>query len=123
MIDPRVTKLAELLVNHSVRLTPEDKVLIHAFDIPEDCVAEVVRVVQSKGAQAVVRMESGIVRRQIMQGLTEGNVKTIAAIEKYEMEQMTAYIALRGTVNPLENAEVPSEKMRLWGKEYTQPVV
>jgi aminopeptidase len=123
MIDPRVTKLAELLVDHSVRLTPEDKVLIHAFDIPEDCLAEFVRVVQSRGAQAIVRMESGLVRRQIMHGLTEANVKTIAAIEKYEMEHMTSYIALRGTANPLENAEVPSEKMRLWGKEYTQPVV
>ena len=123
MIDPRVTKLAELLCNHSVRLTPDDKVLIHAFDIPDECVAEMVRVVQSKGAQAAVRLESGIVRRQIMQGLTEANVKTIAAIEKYEMEQVTAYIALRGTVNPLENAEVSGENLRLWGKEYTTPVV
>lgn len=123
MLDPRVTQLAELLVNHSVRLTPDDKVLIHAFDIPDEAVAEVVRVVQSKGAQVAIRLESGLIRRQLMHGLTEANVKTIAAIEKYEMEQVTSYIALRGTPNPLENSEVPDDKMRLWSKEYTTPVV
>lgn len=123
MLDPRVTKLAELLCTHSVRLTPDDKVLIHAFDIPAEAVAEMVRIVQDRGAQAMVRLESGVVRRQIMHGLTEANVKTIAAIEKYEMEQMTAYIALRGTPNPLENAEVSSQSMQLWSREYTTPVV
>jgi aminopeptidase len=123
MIDPRVTELAGLLCRHSLKLTSDDRVLIHAFDIPEDCVAEVVRIVQAHGAQTMIRLESGIVRRQLLHGITEANVKTIADIEKYEMERMTAYIALRGTVNPLENAEVPSETLRLWSREYTQPVV
>ncbi len=123
MLDPRVTRLAELLCNHSIKITAQDKVLIHAFDVPDDAIVEIMRVVQSKGAQVMVRLESGAVRRQILAGLTEANVKTIAAIEKYEMEQMTAYIALRGTPNPLENAEIPSETMRLWSKEYTTPVV
>jgi aminopeptidase len=123
MLDPRVTKLAELLCTHSLKLTSDDKVLIHAFDIPDEAVAEVMRVVQSTGAQVLVRLESGVVRWQMMHGLTEANVKTIANIEKYEMEQVTSYIALRGTANPLENAEVPGELMRLWSKEYTTPVV
>ena len=123
MLDPRVTQLAELLCDHSVRLDSNDKVLIHAFDVPNESVAEMVRVVQSRGAQAVVRLESGHIRRELLSNLTEANVKTIANIEKYEMEQMTAYIALRGTTNPLENAEIPGDKLKLWGKEYTQPVV
>src|SRR5436305_15139151 len=99
MIDPRVTKLAELLVNHSTKLTKEDKVLIHAFDIPDECVAEVVRVCQAKGAQVLVRLESNLVKRQLMLGMTEANAKTIADTEKHEMDRMTAYIALRGSDN------------------------
>lgn len=123
MLDPRVTKLAELLCSHSCRLTAEDRVLIHAFDIPEEAVAEVVRVVQSHGAQVAVRLESQLVKRQILRGLTEANVKTIAAIEKYEMEQMSAYIALRGSANIYETGDVADEQMKLWAKEYTTPVV
>lgn len=123
MLDPRVTKLAELLCTHSTGLGPTDKVLVHAFDIPDDAVAEVVRVAQSKGAQVAVRLESNIVRRQIMHGLTLENTRLIAEIEKYEMEQMTAYIALRGSDNYAELGDVPEQNMKLWAKEYTAPVV
>lgn len=123
MLDPRVTKLAELLCTHSTKLGPEDKVLIHAFDIPEECVAEVVRVAHTKGAQVAVRLESNLVRRQLMHGMTEANARTIADAEKHEMELMTAYIALRGTHNYAEQADVPESILKIWNKEYTQPVV
>ncbi len=123
MLDPRVTKLAELLCTHSCKLGPEDRLLIHAFDIPEDAVAEVVRVAQSKGAQVAVRLESNVVRRQLLMGMSLENVQTIAKIEKYEMEQMTAYIALRGSHNYAEQSDVPGETQQLWTREYAIPVV
>jgi aminopeptidase len=123
MLDPRITKLAELLCTHSTGLTPDDKVLIHAFDIPEEAVAEVVRVAQSKGAQVALRLESNLVRRQMMLGMTEANAKTIAAIEKHEMEHMTAYIALRGSHNYAEASDVPGDILAMWQKLYAIPVV
>lgn len=123
MLDPRVTKLAELLCSHSTKLGPEDKVLIHAFDIPEEAVAELIRVAQSKGAQVAVRLESNLVRRSLLNNMSVENARTIAAVEKFEMEQMTAYIALRGTHNYAESADVPEETLKMWAKEYTIPVV
>ena len=123
MLDPRTTNLFELLCTHSCKLTSADTVLIHAFDIPEECVAELVRVAQSKGAKVVLRLESTLVRRQLMLGLTLENTQLIADIEKYEMEQMTAYIALRGSHNYAELSDVPGDKMNLWSREYSTPVV
>jgi aminopeptidase len=123
MLDPRVTKLSELLCSHSCELTEQDRVLIHSFDMPEEVVSELVRVVQSHGAQVAVRIESNLVKRQIMLGLTEANAKTIAAIEKAEMEQMTAYIALRGTHNYAEQGDVSPEAHQIWQREYVSPVV
>jgi aminopeptidase len=123
MLDPRVTKLAELLCRHSCHLTASDSVLIHSFDVSEDVIAEVVRVAQGTGANVVVRSESNIVRRQTLLGLTESNVKLIAKLEQFEMEQMTAYIALRGSHNSTEFADVPSENSKLWTTEYMTPVV
>lgn len=123
MLDPRITKLAELLCNHSCRLTAEDRVLIHAFDIPDEAVAEVVRVAQSTGAQVVLRLESNVIRRQLMLGMTVENARTIADIEKHEMEQMTAYISLRGSHNYAELREIPGEIMDIWQREYAVPVV
>lgn len=123
MLDPRITKLAELLCTHSVGLTADDKLLVHAFDIPNEAVAEVVRLAQSKGAQVAVRLESNLVRRQLMLGMTEKNASTIADVEKYEMERMTAYIALRGSDNYAEAADVPGDVQSMWQRVYATPVV
>lgn len=123
MIDPRIEKLADLLCDHSCGLGPDDKVLVHAFDIPAEAVAAIVEKAQERGAQVAVRLESGLVKRQILMGLTEATARTIADIEKYEMERMTAYIALRGGDNALMTGDVPGDKMRIWGKEYVTPVV
>ena len=123
MLDPRVTILAELLCNHSCELNESDNLLIHAFDIPEEVVAEVVRIAQSKGANVVLRLESNLIKRQLMRGLSLENTQLIAKIEKFEMEQMTAYISLRGTNNYAELSDVSGEQMSLWSKEYSTPVV
>ena len=123
MLDPRVTKLAELLCSHSCALTPDDSLLIHAFDIPEEAVAEIVRVARSKGAKVAVRLESGIVRRQLMLGMDEANVRLHAEIERHEMEQMTSYLALRGSHNYAEQSDVPGDILKLWSKLYSEPVV
>ncbi len=123
MLDPRVTRLADLLCTHSTELNADDKVLIHAFDIPEEAVAEFVRVARSTGAQVAVRLESSIVRRQMLLGITDPNIELIAANEKFEMENMTAYLALRGAHNVMENSDVPREVMSSWDKLYSQPVV
>ena len=123
MLDPRVTKLAELLCTHSTSLSEKDAVLVHAFDLPDEVTAEVVRVARGKGAQVVLRLESGRARRQLMLAMTEENAKTIADIELYEMKKMTAYIAVRGSDNVSEMGDVPDDKMTLWSRNYTQPVV
>ena len=123
MLDPRITKLAEVFAHHSTRLTSADSVLIHTFDIPEEAIAEFVRVCQSTGARVFVRMESNLVRRQLMQGMTESNAAGYADIEKHEMEQMTAYIAIRGTANYAELGDIPGDTMKMWQKVYATPVV
>ncbi len=123
MLDPRITKLAELITGHSTHLSSNDKVLIHAFDIPHEAVAEIVRVAQNRGAQVITRLESSVVKRQMMLGMSEANAKTISDTEKFEMEQMTAYIALRGGSNYAELSDVSSDKMAMWQKIYGVPVV
>lgn len=123
MLDPRVTRLAELLCSHSTELGSQDKVIVHAFDMPEEVVAEFVRVGRSKGAQVVVRLESNLVRRELMLAMTRENAATIADVEKHEMELMTAYISLRGAHNYAELSDVPGDIQSMWSQVYAKPVV
>jgi aminopeptidase len=122
MLDPRVTKLAELLVNHSTRLSSEDTVLIHAFDIPDEVTAAVVKAAQEAGAKVHIRLESETVRRQMLLGMTDENITSIAKSEAFEMDHMTAYIALRGFENSAGLSDVPQETMSSWLRLYGKPV-
>jgi len=123
MIDPRVTKLAELICSHSTELNAKDSVLIHNFDTSEEVVAEFVKVAQSKGAQVLVRSESNLVRAQLMRGMSEANAATIASAEKYEMELVTAYISIRGSNNYAELSDLSGEVQNMWQRVYSTPVV
>ncbi len=123
MVDPRVTRLFELLTGHSTHLTADDRVLLHVFDMPEAITAELVRVAQSTGAQVVTRLEQNLVRRQLLHGMAEPNAATIADIELHEMEKMTAYIAVRGSYNYAELGDVPDDVMSMWQRVYATPVI
>ncbi len=123
MLDSRVTKLAELLTGHCTRLSPEDTVLIHAFDIPEEATAEIVKVARKTGANIILRLENNRIRRQMMMGMTEKNAAVIADIEMHEMEQVTSYIALRGGGNVSESSDIPNDIQSMWQRVYSTPVV
>ncbi len=123
MLDPRVTDLARMVCSHSTALSPDDSVLIHAFDIPDEVVCEFVRVAQSTGAKVAVRLESNLVRRQLLCGLTEATTNLIADIELHEMKKMTAYISLRGGDNVSQHSDVQPENSAMWQRLYSTPVV
>ena len=39
MLDPRVERLADVLIGHSLRLKPGENVLVESFDAPPEVVA------------------------------------------------------------------------------------
>lgn len=122
MLDPRVTRLAELLVSHSTRLKEGDKVLIEAFDIPGECTAELIRVAQGRGAEVFAQTYQSAVQRSLLKGVDKASAKTYGEIDAARMKKMDAYIALRGTNNFAEMSDVPDKQNKLWMKHYLNPV-
>jgi aminopeptidase len=122
MLDPRVTQLASLLCEHSTRLKEGDNLLIEAFDIPAEYVAEFVRVAREHGANVLVQNYSTRVQRALLLHIDEQNADLYADIDRYRMQKMDAYIALRGAENALEASDVPTANMKLWNQRYGVPV-
>ena len=55
MKDPRITHLAETLIDHSCQLRRGDKIIIEAFDLPETAlVCELVDTAYARGATPFV---------------------------------------------------------------------
>lgn len=114
--DTRFDALAEVLTGYSTSLKKGERVLIDAFDIPEEMVVALVRAARRRGALPFVQMHNARVGRELGLGVTEEQLKYSARIELERMKGMQAYIALRGSHNIFESSDVPPERMKLAGR-------
>src|SRR5687767_1945764 len=122
MRDPRFADLANLLVRHSCRVAPGDRVLVEATDIPAEFTVELLRAVAGAGGGPVVETRIGAVTRAVLQLATDEQMKLIGRVERARMEQVQAYVGLRGSHNITEQSDVPSERMALYEKLVWHPV-
>ncbi|MEK6798813.1 MAG: aminopeptidase [Planctomycetota bacterium] len=114
MLDPRWTKLAEVLINYSTAMQPGEKVLIEAIDVPHEFTCELVRVARRSGADPLVTLKSNAVLRALMVHSSEGQMNLIADVEALRMSKVQAYIGVRGSANVSELSDVPPDSHRLY---------
>lgn len=116
MTDPRYPKLANVLIGYSTRLRKGDRVLIDAIDIPDEMTVELVRAARRAGATPLVEVRHGRVSRELLRDTNPGHAALIRKVELFRMKKVDAYIALRGSANASETADVPSDKMQLYSR-------
>jgi aminopeptidase len=121
MHDERFDKLAKLLVEYSIRLKRNETVLIEAFDIPDEMTAALIRASRNAGGVPFAQIYHARVNRALALEASDRQLSIMASHELARMKKMNAYIALRGSHNITELADVPPEKMQLIGKK-TRPV-
>ncbi len=114
MLDPRYTKLANLLINYSCEVKAGEVLLVEAIDVPHEFVKELVRVCAKAGGRPLVLLKSNEINRALMLAGTVEQWETIAAVEKLQMEKAQCYIGLRGNPNVSEASDVPSDKQKLY---------
>ncbi len=113
MLDPRFTQLAGVLTGFSCALQPGERVLIDAFDVPDAMVVALIRAVRARRAHPYVGLHRARVTRELVLGAEEAQYAPHAEIELARMEKMDAYIALRGSDNIFESADVPPARVQL----------
>jgi len=116
MTDPRYTKLAKLLVNYSTALKKGDRILLDMMDVPDEFTVELIRAVRAAGATPFVESRHTRVGREQLLGITEAQAADIRDLEMFRMKKMQAYVAVRGSANATENADVPSGLMQMYSK-------
>ncbi len=107
MVDPRMTKLAEVLIQYSTSLKPGEKILIEAIDVPHDMPCELVRVAREAGGEPMVTLKANQVNRALMLHSSDPQMNLIAEVEAMRMKNVQAYIGLRGSPNIAELSDVP----------------
>jgi len=123
MNDTRLTRLAEILIDHSCELQPGEKVLIEAYDLPDPTlVCALIELAVNRGGHPVVSWKNNRILRSLYRNGNETTLTTCASIEAFQMAKMDAYIGIRGTDNTSELSDVPPEQMELYQKVWWQPV-
>jgi len=122
MIDGRLTKLAEVLIGFSTALKKGEKVLIDAIDVPSEFVVALIRSARAKGAFPFVNLQTNVIGRELLRQAEEEQYRTLSKFELARIRAMDAYVALRGSHNITEFADVKPERMQL-ANNLMKPVV
>lgn len=123
MHDPRIDKLADLLLDHSCKLRPGEHLLIEATDLPSpNLVCALVEGAHRRGGVPVVEMKQMEVQRTLFRHATEQSMRLAGAIERERMEKMQAYIGVRGAGNSSQLADVPLDRMDLYQEHWLRRV-
>ncbi len=123
MPDPRWETLADILIDHSVRLQAGETLLIECFDPADTTLPRLlVRKAAERGGLALVETrDARVVRELVLRGSQEA-VEKWGRIDAARMEQAQAYIGLRGAWNISEMADVPADKLDVYNTLYQKPV-
>ena len=122
MIDERINKLASLLVNFSCKVQKGEKVLIEAIGIDNLLPIALVKEVYKAGGYPIVHLIDPQIRRELIKGMTKEEAELMAKHESARMDDMDAYIGIRGGLNAYENGDLPSEQKEIELKYYYTPV-
>jgi aminopeptidase len=122
MTDPRYKKLATLLVDYSTGLKKGDRVLLDMIDVPDEFSIELMRAVRAAGSLPLIEVRHTRITREILRGTDEAHATLLRDLELFRMKKVQAYIAIRGSSNANENADVPNERMSLFSR-ITRPVL
>ena len=116
MTDPRYAKLASLLVDYSAQVKKGDRVLLEVSDVPDEFSVELMRAVRSAGATPIIEVRHSRVTREVVKNTDPAHATLVRDLELFRMKKMGAYIAVRGSFNANESADVPGDNMSLFSK-------
>ena len=122
MKDPRISKLAYNLINYSCALKKGEKVLIEAFGVDNALVNACVEEAEKIGAYPFVTIRDHSVIRAMLSSSNEEHLKLWAKYDSFIMDDMDAYIGIRGGANSYELSDVPAEQNKLYDILYGHPV-
>lgn len=122
-MDPRIKTLAYNLVHYSCKLEKGEKVLIHCNGIhPAPLVKQIIKEVYKIEAIPFLQIMTSSLERELLLGATEAQQTLMAEVDSRLMEQMDAFIGVRGEDNLTEQSDVPIEKQDLHNQFYADPV-
>ncbi len=122
MKDPRLTQLADNLINYCVNLQPGERILIEVAGDALPLALELVKKSYEAGGIPFVKLSHQSISRELLKKAGKEQLQAMAKWDRAQMEEMQAYLGISAGDNASEFVDVPGEKMNMYNKEYIKPV-
>ena len=121
-MDERIRKLASNLLNHSVRLKKDEKILIEMIGTEcSDLAIELIKKSKEIGAIPLFNIIDYKVLKEILLNSNKEQIEEYAKYDLIKMQNVDAYIGIRAA-NPKELDGISKENMEIYNKYYQTPV-
>lgn len=112
-MDPRTTKLADILVNYSTEVRPGDRVAIRGEVTSLDLINETLQYTLRAGGQPMVILDSDDLMETFYREAGEGQLKYLSPIEQSSIRDVDVAIFIRGSTNTRSLTGIAPEKQAL----------
>ncbi|MBS1248722.1 MAG: Aminopeptidase 2 [Chloroflexi bacterium] len=113
MIDPRIKKLANLLVNYSVEIQPGEWVLIRGSMLAEPLISEVYRAVLEAGGHPTVRLGSDALNKNRFLYSSDEQLAWVSPLEEMLINKIDASIGIGATANTRSLTSIDPAKQQI----------
>lgn len=118
MTDSRVKKLATTLINYSISLKNNEKVLIsYEGDECKDLVKELIKETYKKKATPIVEISDTEIKKELISNISKKDLLISEKITLDKFKSVDAFIAIRGTKNLFELSDIDPKKLSLYNQE------
>ena len=122
MLDPRIAKLAQIIVNYSVKVQPGEKVLIQDNNVEPEFVRALISAVHDAGGLAFAALHDRTIDRELYLRGGEEQFSAQADFELYRMKAMDAYIGFTSARNSFAWSDIPASQMDLYNRHIWKKV-
>ncbi|MBF9017611.1 MULTISPECIES: aminopeptidase [unclassified Oceanispirochaeta] len=124
MKDPRLVRLAEIIVSHSLNVQPGERVYINFQGIAtKDLTAELIQLITKKGAIPFWYFNDPPLFRDFLKEVNPEQMRSFTDLHRAIMKDVDCYIGINGTDNVFEHSDLSPEKLMLLQNVYKKEVV
>jgi aminopeptidase len=116
-MDPRITKLAEIVVNYSIKVQEGDTIIIQGGLESKDLILECSRLILQKGAIPRTKIILPDQHYTYYKHVKEKQLKKLSKIDLFEARNSEGYILIKDMINPRELSNVDPKKIAMTFKK------
>ncbi|MGE3062041.1 MAG: aminopeptidase [bacterium] len=111
LIDSRISKWAKTLVNYSVSVKPDDKVMIRGSYAAMPLIKELYREILKAGGQPDFRIIESELSEIFLKEASEKQIMYVSPAEEWVIKNYNAFITISGENNIKSLSSVPAKKL------------